>query len=110
MRVPPVVLFPIIPPVRPVRRKKDEPEEPISFCGHLRRLMTIQQRHMMLERMMFWMSKVGTFLGFGETVVLPKLSRSGYNFLGWFLVSGNGAPTTMPPHDMKVIAKWEEIK
>lgn len=50
------------------------------------------------------------FLGFGETVVLPKLSRSGYNFLGWFLVSGNGAPTTMPPHEMTVIAKWEEIK
>jgi hypothetical protein len=51
MRIPPVALFPIVPPVRPVRRKKDEPEEPVSFCGHLRRLMAIQQRHMMLQRL-----------------------------------------------------------
>lgn len=75
MRVPPVALFPIIPPIRPIRRKKDEPEEPISFCGHLQRLMAIQQRHLMLERMMFWMSKVGMFLGFGETMASGRLNR-----------------------------------
>lgn len=49
-------------------------------------------------------------LGYGETVILPTLARNGYNFKGWFLESGNGAPTTMPPVPMKVFAKWEEIK
>lgn len=49
-------------------------------------------------------------LGYGETVILPRLARSGYNFLGWFLESGNGAPTIMPPVSLKVFAKWEEIK
>lgn len=49
-------------------------------------------------------------LGYGETVILPNLARNGYNFKGWFLESGNGAPTTMPPVPMKVFAKWEEIK
>lgn len=48
-------------------------------------------------------------LGYGETVLLPRLARNGYNFKGWFLESGNGAPTTMPPKDMKVLAKWEKI-
>lgn len=48
-------------------------------------------------------------LGYGETVILPTLARNGYNFKGWFLESGNGAPTTMPPKDMKVLAKWEKI-
>ena len=48
-------------------------------------------------------------LGYGETVILPNLARNGYNFKGWFLESGNGAPTTMPPKDMKVLAKWEKI-
>ncbi len=48
-------------------------------------------------------------LGYGETVLLPRLARNGYNFKGWYLESGNGAPTTMPPKDMKVLAKWEKI-
>lgn len=49
-------------------------------------------------------------LGYGETVILPRLARIGFNFLGWFLESGNGAPTIMPPVPLKVFAKWEEIK
>ena len=48
-------------------------------------------------------------LGYGETVILPNLARNGYNFKGWFLESGNGAPTTMPPTAMTVYAKWEKI-
>ena len=48
-------------------------------------------------------------LGYGETVILPTLARNGYNFKGWFLESGNGAPTTMPPIAMTVYAKWEKI-
>ena len=48
-------------------------------------------------------------LGYGETVILPNLARNGYNFKGWFLESGNGAPTTMPPTAMIVYAKWEKI-
>ena len=48
-------------------------------------------------------------LGYGETVILPTLARNGYNFKGWFLESGNGAPTTMPPTAMTVYAKWEKI-
>lgn len=48
-------------------------------------------------------------LGYGETVILPRLARNGYNFLGWFLESGNGVPTTMPPTAMTVFAKWEKI-
>lgn len=49
-------------------------------------------------------------LGYGETVILPRLARNGYSFLGWFLESGNSAPTIMPPVPLKVFAKWEEIK
>lgn len=48
-------------------------------------------------------------LGYGETVILPTLARNGYHFKGWFLESGNGAPTTMPPKAMTVFAKWEKI-
>lgn len=51
MRIPPIALFPIVPPVHPVKRKPDQPEEPISFCGHLNRLLQIQRRHLMLQRL-----------------------------------------------------------
>lgn len=51
MRISSVPLFPIVPPVHPVKRKPDQPEEPISFCGHLNRLLQIQRRHRMLQRL-----------------------------------------------------------
>ena len=52
MRIPPVALFPIIPPVHPIRRiHKPDQEEPISFCGHLNRLLQIQRRHLMLQKL-----------------------------------------------------------
>lgn len=57
MRIPPVTLYPIVPSVQPIIRKPEQPEEPISFCGHMRRLMAIQQRHMMLQRL--WDLMVG---------------------------------------------------
>lgn len=50
------------------------------------------------------------YLGYGENVILPNLAREGYIFKGWFLESGNSAPTIMPPEDMKVKAIWEEIE
>lgn len=72
MRIQPLTPYYYIAP--PMRRKQEQ-EEPVSFCGHLQRLMLIQQRHMMLQRMMFWMSKVGMFLGFGETMVSGRFNR-----------------------------------
>lgn len=48
MRIQPIVPYYYI---APPMRKKDEPEEPISFCGHLHRLMLIQQKHLMLQRL-----------------------------------------------------------
>lgn len=58
MRIPPIALFPIVPPVHPIRRihRPDQPEEPISFCGHLNRLLQIQRRHLMLQRLWAWMT------------------------------------------------------
>jgi uncharacterized repeat protein (TIGR02543 family) len=47
-------------------------------------------------------------LGYGDYITLPKLARYGYDFKGWTLPSGNSAPTTMPPVDIKVVAKWEK--
>ena len=45
-------LFPTVPPPP----KKDKPEEPLSFCGRLNRLLEVHRRHLMFERMMnFWM-------------------------------------------------------
>ena len=57
--------------IAPPMRRKQEPEEPVSFCGHLHRLMLIQQRHMMLQRMMFWMSKMFGF----ETLEAGRFNR-----------------------------------
>lgn len=53
MRIPSVALYPIVPPIHPIRRrpKPDQPEEPISFCGHLNRLLEIHRRHLMLQRL-----------------------------------------------------------
>lgn len=48
MRIQPIVPYYYI---APPMRKKDEPEEPVSFCGHLHRLMLIQQKHLMLQRL-----------------------------------------------------------
>lgn len=72
MRIQPIIPYYYIAP--PMRRKQ-EPEEPISFCGHLHRLMLIQQRHIMLQRMMCYMSKVAMFLGFGEAMVSRRLNK-----------------------------------
>lgn len=54
MRIQPI--HPIA-PIYMVPPRKRETEEPISFCGHLNRLMAIHRRHMILERLMnFWMN------------------------------------------------------
>ena len=70
MRIPPVIFPPVVPPIRPVRRKKDEPEEPISFCSHLNRLMEIQRRHLMLQRL--WAMMTGLFHPHREPVKLDR--------------------------------------
>ena len=51
-------------------------------------------------------------LGYGETIPYARLARKGYSFGGWFLDSAftKTAPTTMPPEEITVYAKWEEVK
>ena len=54
MRISEVPPFLIIPPLP----KKKKEKEPITFCGHLRRLTYIQQRNLMLQKMICWMSRM----------------------------------------------------
>ena len=53
-------LFPMLPPP-----KKDEPEEPLTFCGRLNRLLEVHRRHLMFERMMNLWTRMTCWLGFG---------------------------------------------
>lgn len=57
--IPPYFIIPSVP------KKEKPPEEPISFCGHIHRLMMIQRRHMMLERMMCWWDRMTSCLRMG---------------------------------------------
>ena len=66
--IPPLFIAPPPPPEK-------KPDEPISFCGQLNRLLAIHRRHTMMERMMFWMSKIGMFFGFGATVTTGRFSK-----------------------------------
>ena len=61
-RVQPILPLFMVPPPPP---EEPKPGEPISFCGHLRRLMAIQQRHIMLERMMNIWARITSCLRLG---------------------------------------------
>lgn len=41
---------------------------------------------------------------FGETIVLPTLTKFGHTFVGW-----SSYPSTMPSNDLEVSATWEEL-
>ena len=56
--VPPVLVIPPYP-------EKPKPGEPFSFCGHLHRLMMIQQRHIALQKLMNWWMAIGSCLRHG---------------------------------------------
>lgn len=56
-------------------------------------------------------------VGYGETVYLPTLARSGYTHNGWYTTSDfkDGTSvgivsTTMPPYELELYAKWVENK
>ena len=73
-------LYPRIAPIPPLLiisppPPEKKPDEPISFCGHLSRLLEIHRRHTMMERMMLWMSKVNVLLGFSTAETSGKLNR-----------------------------------
>ena len=67
MRIPPIYTHKEPPPpllLVPPLPKREEPEEPISFCGRLNRLMEVHRRHLMLERMMNLWTRMTCWLGF----------------------------------------------
>ena len=65
MRIPP--LYPRITPIPPLfldppPPPEKKPDEPVSFCGHLSRLMEIHRRHLLFDRMMNLWIRMTSFL------------------------------------------------
>lgn len=56
-------------------------------------------------------------LGYQDALALPTLYKKDYNFKGWFITEQGGKVTDkqfssnlMPPYNLLLTAKWEEIK